>query len=341
MEGMIENKKYSKRLSIIVPVYNVEKYIERCLLSLLNQDIPKDEYEIIVVDDGTPDISTEIAQDIADDNENIKVIHRENGGLSAARNTGLEHAHGRYIFFVDSDDYIKQNVLSSILCSAESRNLDLLAFSTCRRRKDNGINWVHTFNDFIKADKVEDGITLLRKGFLPTSVWTYLYRTETLNRHSFRFYEGIVHEDIEFNYRVFTKIKRFGAVDLLVYNYCLNDENSITKGRTIEKEANIIMSNMQVAASIKKYIRREDVPDDIFRMYDSNMNSMLINQIVGFFKGNGRKQPIEFVKRYILRSKELCVYPIKGYIFNYLASIARVFINIEPFLFGLLKISRK
>ena len=147
-----------KRLSIIVPVYNVEKYIERCLLSLLNQDIPKSEYEIIVVNDGTPDNSADIAQSIADKNENIIVIHRENGGLSAARNTGMEHVHGEYVMFVDSDDYIEPNVLASIFKSANSGNVDMLAFSTCRRRKDNQINWVHTFNDYLDGTSVTDGM---------------------------------------------------------------------------------------------------------------------------------------------------------------------------------------
>lgn len=329
------------RLSIIVPVYNVEKYLERCLLSLLNQDISKNEYEIIVVDDGSPDNSAKIAQTIADKNENIIVVHQENGGLSAARNTGMEYVHGRYVFFVDSDDYIEPNVLSTILESAENKNLELLGFSTCRRDKDNQIAWVHTFKDFIDDKEVDDGINLLRKGFKPTTVWIYLYKVGMLNKYSFLFKEGIIHEDIEFNYRVFTKVERFGAIDLLVYNYCLNDGVSITTGRTLKQEANSLMSNMEVAASIKSYIRNEDIPDDIFKQYDSNMNSMLINHIVSLFGGNGRKQPIEFIKEYISKSKALGVYPIMGYNYRVRARLARLFLNIEPMLMFFLRLSRK
>lgn len=330
-----------KRLSIIVPVYNVEKYIERCLLSLLNQDIPKSEYEIIVVNDGTPDNSADIAQSIADKNENIIVIHRENGGLSAARNTGMEYVHGEYVMFVDSDDYIEPNVLASIFKSANSGNVDMLAFSTCRRRKDNQINWVHTFNDYLDGTSVTDGITLLRKGFEPTSVWTYLYKTEFLNSYSFRFKEGIIHEDIEFNYRVFTKASRIGAIDLLVYDYCLNDELSITKGRTLKQEVYAMMSNMEVAASIKSYIRHETIPDDIFKKYDTIMNSMLAGQIVSFFRDGGKLRPMQFAVQYIQKSKELYVYPIKGFKSSFKAKIACMLINFEPLLMLMLRISRK
>lgn len=334
-------KEFPLKLSIIVPVYNVEKYIARCLHSLLNQDIPQNEYEIIVVDDGTPDDSARIAQSIADKNKNVIVVHRENGGLSAARNTGLQYVHGRYVFFVDSDDFIEPNVLSTILNSAEKRGLDILGFSTCRRRKDNHINWVHTFNDYLDDTGIIDGFTLLRKGFEPTSVWSYLYQVEFLNYHNFRFKEGIIHEDIEFNYRIFLKATRFGVTNLLVYNYCLNEMQSITKGRNLNQEAYALTSNMDVAASIKSYIRKESIPVDIFKKYDSIMNSLLVSQIVSFNKGNGRKQPIEFVRQYISKSKGLGVYPIIGYSYNLRTRVTRLIINIQPLLMFILRITRR
>lgn len=328
------------KLSIIVPVYNVEKYIERCLRSLLNQELSKNEYEIIVVDDGTPDHSAEIAQSIAEECDNMIVIHRENGGLSAARNTGLEHVHGKYVFFLDSDDYIEPNVLSQLIDSAENRDLELLAFSLRRQNNDTQTIRVHTFNDYIGNDTVTDGFSLLRKGFLPTSACTYLYLVETLNKFHFRFKEGIIHEDIEFNYRVFTKIDRVGAIDLLVYNYCMNDEQSITNGRTLKQESNALICNMKVAASIKSFIRHENIPHDIFCIYDNVMNSILVSQIILLFRRKGRRQPIDFVQQYITLSKELNVYPIKGYNNKLHTKIARSLINIEPLLMCFFKISR-
>ena len=96
-------------LSIIIPVYNVEKYVEKCIRSCENQDIPKENYEVIVVNDGSPDGSLAIVERLANEFSNIKVINQENKGLSMARNTGLEAAKGEYVWFVDSDDWIEEN----------------------------------------------------------------------------------------------------------------------------------------------------------------------------------------------------------------------------------------
>ena len=94
------------KLSIIVPVYNVEKYLERCINSLINQDLCRNEYEIIIVNDGSTDYSGDIAKAIQSKVENIHLYEQVNGGLSAARNTGLKYACGKYVIFVDSDDYL-------------------------------------------------------------------------------------------------------------------------------------------------------------------------------------------------------------------------------------------
>ena len=97
------------KLSIIIPMYNVEPYIEKCLLSCLNQNIPHADYEIIVVNDGSPDGSLGIARRIASTVDNMLIVSQENGGLSAARNKGLSYAKGEYVWFVDSDDWIEEN----------------------------------------------------------------------------------------------------------------------------------------------------------------------------------------------------------------------------------------
>ena len=112
-------------LTIVIPVYNVEKYIEKCLLSCVHQDIPSDSYEIIVVNDGTKDNSLRIAESIATTHSNISIVSQQNKGLSAARNTGLKLAKGNYIWFIDSDDWIEDNCLSSI-CQRLAQDIDIL-----------------------------------------------------------------------------------------------------------------------------------------------------------------------------------------------------------------------
>ena len=107
-------------ISVIVPVYNVEKYLNRCIDSILAQTFS--DFELLLIDDGSKDKSGEICDQYAEKDDRIKVLHKENGGASAARNTGIDHAVGEYIMFADSDDYIGRNMLESLLGLIERQN---------------------------------------------------------------------------------------------------------------------------------------------------------------------------------------------------------------------------
>ena len=108
-----------KKLSIIIPMYNVENFIERCLLSLVNQDISEDEFEIICVNDGSPDKSASIVELFQKDYDNIVLINQENQGVSCARNKGIDFAHGKFILFIDPDDYVQKNTFARVVREAE------------------------------------------------------------------------------------------------------------------------------------------------------------------------------------------------------------------------------
>lgn len=116
------------RLSIIIPTYNLELYIEKCLKSLLNQDLPLNQYEIIVVNDGSTDSTEFIVAGLVEDNSNIKLINKTNGGVSSARNIGIQEAKGEYITFLDGDDYFVPNILSSILDFVRKDDLQIGLF---------------------------------------------------------------------------------------------------------------------------------------------------------------------------------------------------------------------
>lgn len=115
-------------LSIIVPVYNVEEYVGECLDSLLDQDITKEDYEIICVNDGSTDKSGEIVSDYVMKHSNVVLLEKENGGVGSARNLGLDNAGGDYVWFVDSDDLVQPNVLGSMKFQTEQNNCDRLIF---------------------------------------------------------------------------------------------------------------------------------------------------------------------------------------------------------------------
>ena len=116
------------RLSVIVPVFRVEKYLDTCVMSLLHQDMNADEYEIILVDDGSDDSCPQKCDEYAAKYKQIQVIHQPNKGQSTARNAGIKEAKGEYVCFVDADDYVEPNTYSSLVCQAQKEQIDTLAF---------------------------------------------------------------------------------------------------------------------------------------------------------------------------------------------------------------------
>mgnify|MGYP002585834287 CR=1 FL=1 len=213
------------KLSIILPVYKVEQYIEKCIRSLEEQDLDKIDYEILVIDDGSPDNSTLIVEHLQTEFPNIAIYHKENGGLSSARNYGIERAKGKYCWFVDSDDYIESNVLKTLLQQLETYELDYVGFNLydiIQGKKRRGAEWRE------EASGVVSGTEYIRTAPIVKSACVHILRTEVYQKYNLRFTEGIIHEDYEFVLRMYKFCNRMKFIDLAVYNYVIRDNSSIT-----------------------------------------------------------------------------------------------------------------
>ncbi|MBQ2927817.1 MAG: glycosyltransferase [Oscillospiraceae bacterium] len=182
-------------LSFIVPVYNAERYIGPCLDSLLRQELPGEDFEILCVNDGSTDRSLEILQAYAGKYPSIRLISKENGGVTTARNTGLSAARGDYIWFVDADDLIPENCLSQLKLTAERSHCDRIAFGA------------YQFTDAL----TEEELQMFRENRLPINtpwydavVWRCLLRRDFLQAHNLYFrYPELTHgEDGLFMYEV-------------------------------------------------------------------------------------------------------------------------------------------
>lgn len=219
-----------KKLSIILPVYNVEPYIERCIESIENQDISLDDYEIIIVNDGTPDDSMRIVNRLQHQYGNIIVISKENGGLSSARNMGLCYASGDYVWFIDSDDYIDPNVLSAILTRAYYDDLDVLGFYNKDIYSDGRIFYPST----PKPSAPVDGLTFLSHYTLSVAAWSHIAKRSLYTDYGIRFTEGIYHEDYEYMLSLFEHCGRIAYMDICPYNYLIKIGGaSITNTRNV------------------------------------------------------------------------------------------------------------
>lgn len=182
-------------ITLIVPVYNVEKYLVRCLDSCLHQDLDEDEYEIIAVNDGSYDGSLKLLKEYANRYRNIVLIDKPNGGLSSARNAGLERARGNFIWFVDSDDWIAENCLKTVCRLFDNNNIDMITFNTYYATN------IGYKEQAVKRDMVDgqilDGVQLYNQGFIYpfTGVPFYIYRSSFLRKHNLRFVDKIYFED--------------------------------------------------------------------------------------------------------------------------------------------------
>ncbi len=180
--------------SIIVPIYNTEKYLSRCIESILEQTFT--DFELILVDDGSTDSSYSICQNYAKDDSRIKVIHKENGGVSSARNIGLEYAKGVYLWFVDSDDYIKPTALVDLSVKVLNESSDLVIFNTTIE----GNYKIDGFDAFFE--------TYYFKYVLGFAPWNKLYLREIIEQNNLKFdEEETIGEDLLFNVGYYKHLK--------------------------------------------------------------------------------------------------------------------------------------
>lgn len=211
----------NKLLSVIVPVYNVEKYLCRCLDSIIAQDYSP--MEIILVDDGSPDNCGAICDEYTQKYKFIKNIHKENGGLSSARNAGLDVAKGEYISFIDSDDSILPGMYSEMIHKLEGNNLDMIS---CEPQiiKNGKIKKKHVNGSLVIYNTREGVIDCLANN--GSFVASKIYRRTAIG--NIRFPEGRVYEDVAIMWRFIANCKRIGYWDKIFYNYYFNSD-SISK----------------------------------------------------------------------------------------------------------------
>lgn len=209
-------------ISIIIPAYNSEKYLDECLSSCFRQDINTDHYEVIVINDGSTDNTLEIVQKWASDYNNIKIISQHNKGLSEARNAGIAAAEGEYIMFLDSDDWIKDHCLREIISKCRENGLDM--YRICAANVIDG----KAMRRFTYSETaVSKGSTLL-KGKYQVCAPFAIYKRDFLLRHSLKFYPGIFHEDNLFTPIAYYMADKIGTSNDIIY-FVRQTQGSITR----------------------------------------------------------------------------------------------------------------
>ena len=216
------------KLSIIVPIYNVEQYLEECLNSIINQSI--ENIEVILINDGSTDLSKDIASKFVEKDKRFVLINQQNQGLSAARNTGIQMAKGKYIYFIDSDDFIIDNKnLKEMVDLLEKYNSDALVGRMVRvydnKNKVLDSEYINLFNTDV-CTKREYLKVSVNHNCAPCCM--YMYKRSLLTDNNIKFKVGFLHEDEDFTPRVLLKTKKISIYNEGFYGY-RQRENSITK----------------------------------------------------------------------------------------------------------------
>ena len=333
------------KLSIIVPIYNVEQYLRKCVDSLLAQDIS--DYEIILVDDGSTDNSGAICDEYTSPSfvnsltrsVVIKVIHQENGGLSAARNTGIKAAKGEYICFVDSDDYWEPNVLGGLMAQVERDDLDVLRFDyqNVRITGEGLTKRYEVFEPYKRSHRLEnnyseavtDGVTFLNER-MSTACYAVMFiikrdliycdqasaiSNQNLENNTSKikhqtsnilFKEKIYFEDTDWTPRMLVKAKRVASTNTVVYNY-LQREGSITKAINRAKQQKVLDDKMRLIGEMQRQAK-ELQDKGLNNVWFSRMIADTVISVIGILSVDFYSER----KAYLEQLKTRNIYPLQS-----------------------------
>ena len=270
----------SKLVTIIVPVYNAEKYLDKCITSLVNQTYKN--LEIILVDDESPDNCPKLCDEWTKKDQRIKVIHKKNGGVSSARNMGLEIAKGEYILFIDSDDYIEINCLEECMKIIEKYNLDIIKFGYQKE-----LNHYFRKNKFTvpvnRCIEESEYNKLIYKYILTTpdfyNIWNAIIRKQICQENKFDT-SLTMGEDYLYFVRCVSKSQKIYFLDSCFYHYIINND-SITHKFNIEKNVNKLKNCLTANLKIQEIINKKNYfnENDYIIQSIKNFNSSIYHCI--------------------------------------------------------------
>jgi len=296
------------KLSIIIPVYNVEEYLAECLDSVLS--LTDFDYEVICINDGSTDNSLKILNEYSKKSDKIKVFTFDNGGLSVARNRGLKIAEGDYVFFLDSDDYINGNI-KKILDKAIYYDLDIIGFNAL---KSDGRMFL---DENILIDNVYSGMEFIKyyyttyKSFPGAPVWLYIYKRGFLLKKGLFFKEGILSEDEHYTYKTLMLAPRVGFMNEYVVYYRLNREGAITH-KPDERRS---ISLAWIASDLFKFLTSNGCKNKIFYLKILKLYLASVRFLIGAGDFNKLKELIKKEDYNIMRQ---CVPDEKWYVHYWL-----------------------
>ena len=316
------------KLSVIVPLYNSAAWLPKCLDSLLCQDLAASEYEIICVDDGSPDHSKDLAASYSVEHPNVKVVSQPNQGTAGARNTGMRYAVGKYLCFVDPDDYVEKNVYGGLVKQMEEKDLDMLRFNY--RIVDEQYREMEKSemeNKFDYSSQLMTGTDFLAKRLdISCYVWAYLYRASLIKDNGIWCLQGEYIDDSPWLPQVCMKANRVDLTDQRIYYYYQRSEGLV---RATSPEA--MVKKTDGVHSLISTLQRQlnDVKDAGVRQWYESMIAFSVTSLLSMV-ALSRYQDAKVT---IKSLKSMGVFPLHPIPWIPSASKKASIINLSPHLF--------
>ena len=263
-------------ISVIIPIYNVEKYLAKCLDSVINQTYK--DLEIICVNDESPDNSAQILEEYAAKDHRIKIVNRKNGGLSAARNSGLDVAIGDYCYFIDSDDWIELNTIEKLVKIISTNTVDTVVHGANNILENPSLAGTSLdaqvwFDSYIKNNGIYDVPMEIKKYICPVA-WNKLYKMDIINKYHCRFPEGLVNEDELFIWTYMIHCNTYYYLNENLYNYLRRSDSIMGTRDKSPKVLDILDIQKEIYLTVKKYKNIEDYKEYLTQNYIDDINRL-------------------------------------------------------------------
>jgi glycosyltransferase len=321
---------YKYKLSIIIPMYNAEKYIGICLDTILDSNLLKEEYEIVIVNDGSQDKSPKIAQDYAARYSNVTYLTQKNQGQSTARNYGIKTCKGEYVWCVDADDKVISEQLPKIIEALdEYKNLDILAIQLQNVTEEGQYLDVECSQPTLEHNKVLSGVEAVLLGYNPSSICALITKKQLFIDNNIFFVKGITHQDVELTYRLMPCAANVVFSDIIPYLYIYHP-NSTSKSMVPEKKIKYIKDDIYIINSFRRLaLSFKDINPQLYRVIFNRSQNVLFGLVYSLYKKKKEWGKLGINSVIIDELKKEQLYPMKGEFDSLKKSLfVRLFLNI-------------
>ena len=297
-------------LSIIIPMYNCEQYIAQCLDSILTSDLPKDDYEVIIVNDGSKDRGPEIAQDYCKKYDNLIYLTQENQGQSVARNEGTKAANGIYLWFVDADDRLESVLMPVVL--QLNNGLDILGVQLRMVDETGDSKRMECTQPSVEHGRVMRGRDAMVQGYNPSSVCALIVRREFVTLHKLFFHPGITHQDVELSYQWMTYGKTVLFTDLSPYIYILHS-GSTSQSISPEKKIKYLTDDLVVMKTFERLAGDVAAADhQLAAVIRQRVKSIELGMVISLHSNRKQWRPLGISQAVLSRMIAEQRYPLRG-----------------------------